>query len=103
MCKEKDIITETTITEDTISLLLDDGIEIECDILAIFPVKEQFYVALMPQTAIDGYEEGEYFLYRYWSDGENTTLSDIESEEELEAAEDRFEELLDEEEFNEMK
>lgn len=103
MSKENDIITQTSITEDTISLLLDDGVEIECDILAIFPVKEQFYVALMPQTAIDGYEEGEYFLYRYWSDGENTTLSDIESEEELEAAEDKFEELLDEEEFNEMK
>ena len=57
----------------------------------------------MPQTKVDGYEEGEYFLYRYWSDGYNTTLSDIESEEELEAVEDRFEELLDEEEFNEMK
>lgn len=103
MRKEKNIITQTTITEDTISLFLEDDTEIECDILAIFPVKEQFYVALMPQTIIDGYEEGEYFLYRYWSDGKNTTLSDIESEEELEAAEDRFEELLDEEEFNEMK
>ena len=103
MSKEKDYITKTTITEDTISLFLDDGAEIECDILAIFPVKEQFYVALMPQTAIEGYEEGEYFLYRYWSDGENTELSDIETKEELEAVEDKFEELLDEEEFNEMK
>ena len=40
MSKEKDIITQTTVTEDTISLFLDDGVEIECDILAIFPVKE---------------------------------------------------------------
>lgn len=102
MSNKKDVITETTITEDTISLFLEDGVEVECDILAIFSVKEQFYVALMPQTAIDGYEEGEYFLYRYRSDGETTTLSDIESEEEMEAAEDRFEELLDEEEFNAM-
>lgn len=103
MSKEKDIITQTEITEDTISLFLEDGAEIECDILAIFPVKEQSYVALMPKKAIDGYEEGEYFLYRYWSDGTDVELSDIESEEELDAVEDKFEELLDEEEFNEMK
>lgn len=97
-----DVQKETIFTEDTISLLLDNNIEVECDILAIFPVKGQFYVALMPQTAIDGYEDGEYFLYRYQSDGENAELSNIESEAEWEAAEDKFEELLDEEEFNNM-
>lgn len=94
---------QTVITEDTISLYLGDNHEVECDILAIFPLKEQFYIALMPQKPLEGYEESEYFLYRYQSDGENVELSDIESEEELEAAEDKFEELLDEEEFNQMK
>ena len=94
---------ETIITEDTISIILDDGKEVVCDILAIFPVKEQFYVALMPREPIEGYEEGEYFLYRYASDGENVELSDIESDEEWEMAEDKFEELLDEEEFNSLK
>ncbi|MGN0154124.1 MAG: DUF1292 domain-containing protein [Lachnospiraceae bacterium] len=93
---------ETQFTEDTISLILDGNKEVECDILAIFPIKEQFYVALMPQTPVDGYEEGEYFLYRYQSDGENVELSDIESDAEWEAAEDKFEELLDEEEFNNL-
>ena len=71
---------KTEYTEDTITLLLDGGKEVECDILAIFPIREQFYVALMPQTPIEGYEEGEYFLYRYSSDGENVELSDIESD-----------------------
>ena len=52
----------TIYTEDTISLILEDNSELECDILAIFPVKEQFYVALMPKEPIEGYEEGEYFL-----------------------------------------
>ncbi len=89
-------------TEDTISILLDDGKEVECDILAIFEVRSQFYVALLPQTPIEGYEEGEYFLYRYSSDGDNVELSDIETDEEWEAVEDKFEELLDEEEFNSM-
>lgn len=93
----------TFTTEDTISLILEDNSELECDILAIFPVNEQFYVALMPQEAVAGYEEGEYFLYRYASDGENVELSEIESDEEWEMAEDKFEELLDEDEFNNME
>lgn len=94
---------ETVITEDTISLYLDNHQEVECDILAIFPIQDQFYIALMPQKPIEGYEDGEYFLYRYQSDGDNAILSDIESDAEWEAAEDRFEELLDEEEFNRME
>ncbi|MCM1158539.1 MAG: DUF1292 domain-containing protein [Bacteroidales bacterium] len=93
---------ETIITEDTLSLTLENNAEVECDILAIFPVGEQFYIALMPQTAVEGYEEGEYFLYRYQSDGEHVELGDIETEEEWETVEDKFEELLDEDEFNQM-
>ncbi|MDO5155845.1 MAG: DUF1292 domain-containing protein [Eubacteriales bacterium] len=93
---------ETIITNDTISIFLDNNDEVMCDILAIFPLKDKFYVALLPQQPIPGYEECEYFLYRYESDGENVELSDIESDEEWELVEDRFEELLDEEEFNQM-
>ncbi len=92
----------TEITEDTITLYLDNNREVECDILAIFPIKDQFYVALMPQSPVEGYDEGEYFLYRYASDGNNVELSDIETDAEWEAVEDKFEELLDEDEFNNM-
>lgn len=90
-------------TEDTITLFLDNDKEVECDILAIFPIKEQFYIALMPQEDVEGYEEGEYFLFRYKSDGENVELTNIETDEEWEIAEDRFEELLDEAEFESME
>ena len=93
---------ETILTEDTITLILDNNMEVECDILAIFPINKQFYVALMPQNPIEGYDEGEYFLYRYQSDGKTIELSDIESDEEWEAVEDKFEELLDEDEFNKL-
>lgn len=93
----------TIITEDTISLYLDNNQEVECDILAIFPLKEQFYIALMPQSPIEGYEEGEYFLYRYQSDSENVELSEIESDVEWESVEEKFDELLDEEEFNHLE
>lgn len=98
--KEKE---EIIYIEDTITLYLENNKEVECDILAIFPIKEQFYIALIPQTPIEGYAEGEYFLYRYQSDGENVELTEIESDEEWEAVEYKFEELLDEEEFNSMK
>lgn len=94
--------TETIITQDTISLILDNNKEVECDILAIFPLNDKFYVALLPKEPIEGYEECEYFLYRYESDGENVDLFDIESDEEWELVEDKFEELLDEDEFNNM-
>lgn len=90
------------LTEDTIAITLEDHTEVECDILAVFEVDRQFYVALLPQTPIEGYEEGEYFLYRYFYDGTNISLSDLETEEEWEKVEDKFEELLDEEEFNNM-
>lgn len=99
MKQENDVVY----IEDTITLYLDNNAEVECDILAIFPIKQQFYIALMPQTPVEGYEPGEYFLYRYQSDGENVELSEIESDDEWEAVEDKFEELLDEEEFNSMK
>ena len=92
----------TEFTEDTITLYLDNDQEVECDILAIFPIKDQFYIALMPQSPVDGYDEGEYFLYRYASDGNNVELSDIETDAEWEAVEDKFEELLDEDECNNM-
>lgn len=95
--------TETIYTEDTITLYLENNQEVECDILAIFPYQERFYIALMPKTSLEGYEEGEYFLYRYASDGDNIELSDIESEEEWEAVEDQFEELLDEEYFHQTE
>jgi len=93
---------ETELTNDTISIFLENNEEVMCDILAIFPLKDKFYAALLPQKPIAGYEECEYFLYRYESDGENAELFDIESDEEWELVEDKFEELLDEEEFNQL-
>lgn len=89
--------------DDTISMTLDDGTELECSIVAIFPVGEQSYIALLPDKKVEGYDENEVFLYRYneLSD-DDIELGQIESEEEYEAVADAFDELLDEEEFNEL-
>ena len=89
--------------EATVSMTLEDGTELECDVVAIFPVDGKDYIALLPDKVIDGYEENEVFLYRYEElEGEDIKLEPIDDEEEYEAVADAFDELLDEEEFNEL-
>ena len=91
-------------TPDQVTLTLDDGSELLCDIIAIFPVninnKEQSYIALLPT---DAKPEDEIFLYRFLQHGENDAeLLNIEDDDEFDAVSDAFDELLDEEELNEM-
>lgn len=89
--------------EMTVTLTLDDGSEMECLVLTIFPVGEQQYIALIPMEAVENDEGGEVFLYRFeeTEDGE-LNLGNIESDEEFEAASDAFDEFLDASEFDEV-
>lgn len=86
-----------------VTLDLDDGTQIECEILTIFEVNKQDYIALLPLPK-DGEEESdEVFIYRYSEDAEgNPSLDNIEDDDEYEAVSDRFDELLDEAEFDDM-
>lgn len=90
--------------DGTVSMTLEDGTELNCDVIAIFTVEDKQYIALLPDKIIEGYEEGEVFLYRYEElEGEDVNLTPIDDEEEYEAVADAFDELLDEEEFNNME
>ncbi len=87
---------------DTVTLTLEDDTELECMILAIYPVGDKDYIALVPMTEsgeID--EDAEVLIYRYIFHGEDEEpeLENIEDDDEYEAAVDAFDELLDEEEF----
>lgn len=85
-----------------VTLELDDGTQTECEILTIFTVGERDYIALLPQD--ERGEKGEVFIYRYAEDEDgNPSLDNISDDEEYEAVSDRFDELLDEAEFNEME
>lgn len=86
----------------TVTLTLDDGSELECAVLTIFPVEERQYIALLPLEEMEG-EEGEVYLYRFneLEDGELELLN-IEDDEEYEKVADAFDEILDSEEFDEM-
>lgn len=91
-------------TDIMVTLDLDDGTQVECEILTIFSIGEQDYIALLPLTD-DGEtnDEGEIFIYRYSEDENgNPSLENIQDDDEYEAVADRFDELLDEAEFNEM-
>lgn len=84
---------------DQVTLTLEDGSELVCDVIAIYPCGEREYIALLPEDDPDG----DFLLYRFIDNGDgNYELDDIESDEELEDASDAFDELLDNEEFDEM-
>lgn len=88
-----------------VTLSLDDGSDVECAILTIFDVNEQDYIALLPLDVNgEGNEDGEVYIYRYFEDNDgNPSLENIQDDDEYEAVADRFDELLDEEAFDDME
>lgn len=91
--------------EMSITLELEDDTELECAVLAIFPVNDQQYIALTPATEgeeLELSEESEVFFYRFTEyEDQEIELENIEDEEEYEIVTDAFDELLDEQEFDE--
>ncbi|MBQ9699356.1 MAG: DUF1292 domain-containing protein [Lachnospiraceae bacterium] len=85
-----------------VTLTLDDDSEVECVVITIFEAGERDYIALLPMDSVET-EDGEVFLYRYSEDADgNPELDSIESDEEYEIVADRFDEWLDEQEYNEI-
>lgn len=96
-------VTEDEIDNIRVTLELDDK-DVECKILFIFDVDDQDYIALIPLDD-NGNENanGEVYLYRYFEDEKGLpSIENIETEDEYEIAADRFDEILDEEMFDEM-
>ena len=81
-----------------VTLDLDDGSQLECQILTIFDVDNQNYIALVP---VDNDEEVIFYRFFEVEEG-NPSLENIDSDDEFDAVSDRFDELLDEEEFDQM-
>ncbi len=95
-------INEASLEDLTITLELEDDTVLECAVLARFPLNNRQYIALQPMT--DNHdEEGIIYLYRFSEDADGEPILDmIESEEEFEAVEERFDEILDEAEYDEF-
>ena len=62
-----DFNQEEDFEQDTVTLTLEDGSELVCNVLAIFPCQDKEYIALLPQET--GKEE-EIFLYQFVQKGE---------------------------------
>ena len=90
---ESEDISDTIIVPVT----LDDGDEVDCEVLAIFPADGRQYAALLPLD--EKYED--IFLYRFIPQGKEEFLLDgIETDEEYDIVADVFDMLLDDAEFD---
>ncbi len=86
----------------TVTIELDDGTAIECVVLTIFEAgnDNREYIAVMPEG---GDDDTEVFLYRYSEDESGVpVIENIESDQEYEIVSERFDEVLDEQEYNDM-
>ena len=89
---------------DTMTLDLDEGGKLECIVLNVFPVNNREYIALLPMND-EGHveEDAQIFLYRFEELGDDeVNLETIEDDDEFELVSDYFDEMLDEQEFNEL-
>ena len=88
---------------EMMSLELDDGTNLECEIVATFDVEDTSYIALLPVEAPEGYDDDEVLVYRYIElPNDEFTLEPIDDEEEFDMVADAFDEILDEMDFNSM-
>ena len=87
-----------------VTLELDDGTQLPCEILSIFDIDDQSYIVIEPQEQALDPETDEYdiFVYRYFEEGDNYRLENIDNDEEYERVADRLDEMMDEAYFDEM-
>ena len=103
---EKNQINNLEDDDMFVTLDLDDGSSVECQILTIFEADGRDYIALLPLDENGENEDGEVWFYRY-SENENDpneepVLDYIDDDDEYEAVADAFDEFLDTQEFDEI-
>ncbi len=77
--------------EHTMILTLDDGTEMECNVIGIFEVGDKEYIALLP------IDDETVLIYQYEETEENVELSLIEDDEEYEEVTKAFFEIFNDE------
>lgn len=90
----------------TVDMTLDDGTKVTCAIVTILTVNEQDYIVLLPLDENGENEDGEVWIYRYFENeadpNEEPRIEYISDEEEYEMVADKFDEYLDNAEFDEL-
>ena len=78
--------------DDIMTLSFEDG-EVDCGILAIYPVGDREYIALYPLVQEAG---DEYYIYRYnGEENDEIDIEEIPDDEEADAAEEGFNTFMD--------
>ena len=92
--------------EMTVEISLDDGTVVNCAVIAIFPVDDKDYIALLPLDENGDNDDGEVWIYGYKENpddpNEEPELIYIDDDDEYERVEDAFDEYLDQCEFDEV-
>ena len=75
-----------------IPIEMEDGSEVECEVLAIFPVAGKQYIALIDKDN----EDSDIWMYRFVPVGEEEfNIEDIEDDKEFEKVEDAFNQMIE--------
>jgi hypothetical protein len=75
-----------------IPIEMEDGSEVECEVLAIFPVDGKQYIALVDKDN----EDSDIWMYRFVPVGEEEfNIEDIEDDKEFEKVEDAFNQMVE--------
>lgn len=90
----------------TVDITLDDGTVVTCTIVTILTVEAQDYIVLLPLDENGENTDGEVWIYRYYENeddpDEEPRIEYIDNEEEYEMISDKFDEYLDNAEFDEL-
>lgn len=88
--------------EELLTVYLEDGTQMDCQILTIFEAQGRDYIALLPLSG-ELAESGEAIIYRYSEDeNEEPVLDNITDDAEFEVVEEAFDEWLDSCEYDEL-
>ncbi len=82
---------------EIMTLTLDDGTDMECQVLGVFGVEDKEYIALLPL------DEESVLLYEYYESEEGVELQNIEDDSEYDLVVEAFYELFgdDEDDYDE--
>ena len=88
----------------TVTLTLENDEELECNVLTIFEVDGQQYIALLPLNDDGESEDGQIYLYRLTDNGEEEEpgLENILDDEEFDRVSEAFNEWMEEQDFGDI-
>ncbi len=87
-------------TDDDVMVTIElDGEDLDCEILTIFDIDNQDYIVLMPvDENSEPLDDTLVYIYRYFENDGDYAIDNIQSDEEYERVNKRFNELLEENE-----